>query len=151
MISATAVALALAFWAPYNHGEPVCPDGVQIALYAHGDGGITHPDADGWAYLNGGCTINLRADIATEQPQSVQCAIIAHELGHSVFGLPDTAEQGNIMGNTNGILTVPRACEPLTPTYGASRGLADTTPRRKQPSNRNRSRRCSKRRRSSQH
>ena len=37
MISATAITLALAFWAPQNGGQPVCPAGVQISAQVPAD------------------------------------------------------------------------------------------------------------------
>lgn len=122
-----AITLALAFWAPYNDGQPVCPDGVQITLYAVSDGLPMYPDASGWSYPGIGCSINVREDMATEQPQRVQCAVIAHELGHAVFDLPDTTEQGNVMGNTNGIMTIPSACEPPQSVHRPKCGASQET------------------------
>lgn len=108
VISAAAITLALAFWAPYNHGEPVCPDGVQVEMFQPGQG--PNMGASGYAELGNGCSIHLSTDLL-EQPARVQCAAVAHELGHAFFGLLDNATPGNVMNNT-AFLVVPGKCDP---------------------------------------
>lgn len=118
MISAAAVTLALAFWAPYNNSQPVCPGGVQI-VYDHPTWstgtGLTEPQ-DMEAH---DCRFHVRADVA-DQLIPYQCMIVAHELGHAAMGLPDSAESGNIMA---GPTTIPGACYPASaPHKGHGRG-----------------------------
>lgn len=108
MISPIAIALALAFWAPYNNGQPVCPSGVHITYEQPGPNVTT-----AWVDVvpNPDCAMHIRADIAGQQIP-YQCMIIAHELGHAAMGLPDSTEQGNIMF---GPMAIPGACYPSTP------------------------------------
>jgi len=108
MIAPLAITLALAFWAPYNHGEPVCPNGVQI-VYDR-----PSPDAStGWVEPQDmaarDCRFHVRADIA-DQTVPYQCMIVAHELGHAAMGLPD--DPLGPPGIMNGPMTIPGACYP---------------------------------------
>jgi hypothetical protein len=100
-MTALAVTLALAFWAPYHDG-PVCPQGVQIQ-YQH----YATAHQAGWSYMGSDdCVIEL-AYWTRKVPMEQQCAYIAHELGHNVFDLDHSSDPRNIMYY---IPPVPRAC-----------------------------------------
>jgi hypothetical protein len=105
MIAPLAVSLALAFWAPYNGGQPVCPNGVQIT-YAQPGPGVSTGEVD--QVPNPSCAMRIRADIA-DQTIPYQCMIVAHELGHAAMGLPDSLASGNIM---YGPMAIPGSCYP---------------------------------------
>jgi hypothetical protein len=122
MIASLAITLALAFWQPYNAGQPVCPSGVSIGYYAPGQGPAQNPYANGWTVRDGGCDIHLSTTIP-EQLVSTQCALVAHELGHSVFSLPDeTTDPRNVMYDPGPaeLIVVPAACWPGGPPAPAS-------------------------------
>lgn len=129
MISVAAVALALAFWAPYNGGQPICPDGVSITTYAPGQGPEANPYANGWAIRGNGCAIN----VSTEVPRhgdAVTCAIIAHELGHARMGLPDSLDPRNVMADIPGAyITIPAACSPPVVSRGRQTRSRPSRPR----------------------
>lgn len=110
MISAAAVTLALAFWAPYNHGQPVCPGGVQIHNVASYSG-----DTPGAAYarredgeLQPNCEVFVTAEWR-RQPRAVQCAFVARALGASWFGLSPSDDWRNVMYFRR--FVVPGACK----------------------------------------
>lgn len=111
MISPVAITLALAFWTP-TVGHNPCPDGVNVQpLSAELDA----PNADGGASwfrvadtgaVVGSCTIRIGA-IADSYSVPKQCALVAHELGHALFGL-DHAE--GIMWPYSDTRPIPAKC-----------------------------------------
>jgi hypothetical protein len=102
MIAALAVSLALAFWSPY-HGGPVCPNGVQVQYY-QGD-----RSQAGWSYIGtDDCVINVNQWV-TQETIPFQCAVVAHELGHNVFGLEHSSDPNNVMYP---YVVTPGACYP---------------------------------------
>lgn len=110
MISPIAVLLAAAFWAPYNNGQPICPNGVQI-MYDQAT-----PDAMlGWVEPQDiaarDCRIHLRADLGDQQIPK-QCQIIAHELGHAAMGLEDDPLGPPGIMNAGPSWSIPGACYP---------------------------------------
>jgi hypothetical protein len=110
-IDSQVIARAVAFWQPYSP-TPVCPAGVTISFYAPGQGPPAWPHANGWAVRGIGCEIHLRSDIPDQTP-AVQCALIAHELGHAVFSLPDSDDPRNVMGDAPGrYIAIPDGCVP---------------------------------------
>jgi hypothetical protein len=106
MIGALAVTLALAFWAPYNGGVPPCQGQLSIQAYADTGQGVPAGSL-GYAYLNSGCTIYLNTKVY-RQPYMQQCEVIAHEIGHSYFGLGHSSDPKNIMWPY--MDSPPRAC-----------------------------------------
>lgn len=89
-MTALAISLALAFWAPYHLG-PVCPQGVTIQYENF------VPDHAGQVVVGAGdCVIEL-AYWTLRRPYSEQCAYVAHELGHNVFNLEHSSDPDNIM------------------------------------------------------
>jgi hypothetical protein len=102
MIAPLAIALALAFWTPINGGANPCPDGVNIQPLASAEW-------DGLATFDAGCTIQIR-DSASQYPLPQQCALVAHELGHSVFALGH--EPGTIMDPATATRPIPGVCYP---------------------------------------
>lgn len=111
MISAVAVSLALAFWTPYNDGQPVCPDGVSIHhVTFYGTAG----SVPGLAYTlreNGQLVPNCNVYIdPTFQHlrRPMQCAFVARALGAAWFGLPASSDRRNVMYGRGWV--VPGAC-----------------------------------------
>lgn len=106
MISATAVTLALAFWAPYNGGQPVCPGGVHVERAAYGatqayvgrhDDGSLVPQCDMYA-----------APWIASLPRAEQCAWVARNIGATFFGLGASNDRRNIMYSRKWV--TPGAC-----------------------------------------
>jgi hypothetical protein len=117
MFSTVAMVLALNFWAPYtSNGKPPCAvrdvkintiqTGASLPRPAIGYGSAFKPETMGFAYYGAGCEIYLRPEIQ-QKPYPVQCAFIAHELGHAAFSLPDV-EDGSLMDSKH--MSVPGAC-----------------------------------------
>lgn len=116
MISAVAITMALAFWAPYNNsGQPVCASGVKIqAVGAYGSPGSvpgpTFVRTDG-GQLTRHC--QMYADPAIlKQTHAVQCAWVARNVGASWFGLPASSDPTNVMSATTFVM--PATCNKLT-------------------------------------
>jgi hypothetical protein len=115
MFSTVAIVLALNFWTPYNGGQNPCPNGVQFKPYSVaiansataylGDKRYTPVAYSDQGY--GSCTISVSPKEA-RAPYYHQCAVIAHELGHSFFNLVHNEEPWSIMYSKE--LTVPYAC-----------------------------------------
>ena len=114
MISPVAIVLALQFLAPYTPDHrPPCQGALDLQVYA----AATRPGVDGWAYMGGGCQIHI-SDEAEDYPPQVQCALIAHELGHSVFSLGHQA--GTIMDPSTDTRPIPGGCYPPRHTHRRS-------------------------------
>lgn len=116
MIAATAIALALAFWTPAGEAPP-CPQGLTIEPIpaVNPFTGVEIKNADGWAVYGAGCRISLGPQV-DDYPPPMQCAVIAHELGHSLRQLPDLPENAeNIMNGYTSTRPIPGIC------YGAPR------------------------------
>lgn len=116
MISAAAITLALAFWAPYNHGQPVCPDGVvvhQVWRYSNDDVPGTVSSAAYRKFVNGALEPNCNVYVAPQfrgMTVAEQCAFVARALGAAWFGLPPSGDRRNIMYYSARV--IPGACKP---------------------------------------
>lgn len=105
-MSPLAILLAMAFWAPYtpHHEYPCWPSPTFHYISVK-----KNPTIFGYAYVEkGGCDIWVRRDMPS-QPVKVQCALIAHELGHTYMGLNHTKDKHNIMYPE---LVIPKKCNP---------------------------------------
>lgn len=107
MISLTAIALALAFWTPYNGGQPIPCTAANVhpvPVQATPDG----RPADGYAYRGvGGCDIYIYVGVG-DYPIDLQCSILAHEWGHAFFDLDESNDPNNVMTQS---YIIPRACQ----------------------------------------
>jgi hypothetical protein len=113
MISPIAIALALAFWAPYNGGVPPC-QGLQPQIYQGMKVQGTNQEAYGWTHRGYHQCDDLHlSSVFLSMPVSAQCEVIAHELGHRYFDLPDSLDRKNIMYGYNFIH--PRGCNHALP------------------------------------
>lgn len=113
MISTVAITLALAFWAPYAGGQPVCPTGVTVTPVLSSQS--PSPAAPGlvteaWATYGEGCKIHVVLRLVSKYPVPKQCALVAHELGHSLFGLDH--QPGTIMDGSSDSRPIPGVCYP---------------------------------------
>lgn len=97
MISAAAIAAALAFWSPYNAINAPLPCSAQNVHEFATPPPEVPPDAAGYAFLGPGrCDVWIHSDAERANPQFV-CAVLAHEWGHAFFGLRHSEDPSNIM------------------------------------------------------
>ena len=109
MLAPIAVTLALAFWGAQHPEAPApCPDGVTIVRF-------TSETLDGRAWLGDGCRIEI-GQAANEYSAARLCALVAHELGHSLYELPDTDE---------GIMDVHTYTRPIPGVCYGPRGVSE--------------------------
>jgi hypothetical protein len=87
------IAVAIAFWTPYNGGVNPCPDGVQYRVYTSQTWDPPPIEIQGkvvaWSYVEkGNCKINYSPIWIklVKNPQTA-CMATIHELGHSAMGL----------------------------------------------------------------
>lgn len=115
MISPAVIVAALAFWAPYNGGQAPCAagelqlrDAAPLVIAMQAAAGMR---VAAYAPLGlGGCEIYVNWPAFTRLGPEVQCAVIAHELGHAFFGLEHTADRSNIMWEDTFTRPIPPVC-----------------------------------------
>lgn len=99
MIAPAVIAAALAFWAPYNDGKVPCDGHLTINRYAYGEVPAELPvDTPAYARIGEGCgSVYLRDGIEYGPTPAYLCDVIAHEVGHAVFGLRHTSGRHDVM------------------------------------------------------
>jgi hypothetical protein len=120
MLSGTAIALALAFWAPVNGGQQIPCSAADIHRYGNVPTEVANAglptNADGYAFTQDAdgnllaphCDIYI-ADAVDAFGIGQQCAILAHEWGHAWMQFGHSPDPTNVMYET---AAVTARCQP---------------------------------------